>query len=133
MTLAIRRIIDDYYVFLKRRERENLLGLLSPGIVVTYHSQKNQFPWSGQFHGIDGFDDFFSRIQAHLNVLEVTVVASTADENKMVNQCEGRWQYKATGHVVEADMVNVFTVEDGKITGYEVYADTAAFAAGLTP
>jgi ketosteroid isomerase-like protein len=28
-------------------------------------------------------------------------------------------------------MVNVFTVENGKISGYDVYADTAAFVAGL--
>lgn len=43
----------------------------------------------------------------------------------------GVWEYRDTGHVVKGGMVNVFTVESGKITSYEVYADTAAFADGF--
>ena len=110
-----RQIIDRYYRYLKQRDRGKLLELLGEDIVVTYHAQPGQFPWAGQFHGIAGFD----------------VIASTAGGNRVINQCEGIWEYKNTGHVVKAGMVNIFTVESGKITGYEVYADTAAFAAAF--
>jgi ketosteroid isomerase-like protein len=125
------QVIDDYYTFLKQRNREKLHGLLSSDLVVTYHSQPNQFPWSGKFHGIEGFDDFFSKIQTYLNIVEVTIVDSTISENKMVNQCEGSWEYKANGYRVNGSMVNVFTISAGKISAYDVYADTAAFAAGF--
>lgn len=126
-----KQLIDNYYTCLKERDRETLLGLLSADIVVTYHAQDNQFPWAGKFYGIAGCDRFFSIIKAHLEIIEVTIVDSVIADNKMVNQCEGCWQYKASGYVVKGSMVNVFTVADDKIIGYEVYADTAAFAAGL--
>ena len=125
------QIIDCYYRYLKQRDREKLLGLLCEDIVVTYHAQPGQFPWAGQFHGIAGFDEFFRIIKDHLNVINVDVMASTAGGNRVINQCEGIWEYKNTGHVVKGSMVNVFTVESGQITGYEVYVDTAAFAAGF--
>lgn len=128
---STKEIIDNYYIYLQQRDREQLLGLLSADIVVTYHAQEGQFPWAGKFYGIAGFDRFFSMIKEHLDILEVTIVDSIVADNKMVNQCAGRWQYKATGYVVEGSMVNVFTVVDDKITGYEIYADTAAFAVGF--
>ncbi len=128
---STKQIVDNYYTCLKQRDRENLLGLLSSDIVVTYHAQDGQFPWAGKFYGIAGFDRFFSIIKDHLDIIEVTIIDSIVDNNKMVNQCQGTWQYKATGYVVKGGMVNVFTVEGDKITNYDVYADTAAFAAGL--
>ena len=127
----IERIIGDYYRYLKERDRENLIGLLSSNIVITYHAQENQLPWAGTFRGIEGFDQFFSIIRKFLNVIDVKIIDSISGRNKVINQCEGMWEYKETGYVVKGSMVNVFTVNDGKITGYDVYADTAAFVAGL--
>jgi ketosteroid isomerase-like protein len=129
---SVKQVIDDYYVYLKERDLEKLHGLLADNIVITYHSQENQFPWSGIFHGKAGFDQFFSILKEHLDVVEVRVVTSTTGQDRVINQCEGTWEFKASGYRVNGSMVNVFTVENGKISGYDVYADTAAFAAGLT-
>ena len=128
---ATKQTVDSYYHYLKERDREKLLELLADDILVTYHAQQGQFPWGGKFYGKEGFDRFFSIIKEHLNIIEMTVEGSIVDDNKLVNQCEGSWEYKASGYIVKGSMVNVFTVEDGKISGYDVYADTAAFAAGL--
>ena len=124
-------IIEQYYTHLKNRDRENLLALLSPDIEITYHSQPTQFPWSGKFHGIEGFDRFFSILKDHLEVVEVNILNSTATDDTVINQCEGRWKFKQSGYIVAGDMVNVFRVAGGKITAYEVYADTAEFAKGF--
>jgi len=129
---SVNQVIDDYYVYLKERDLEKLHGLLADNIVITYHSQENQFPWSGKFHGKAGFDHFFSILKEHLDVVDVRVVTSTTGQDRVINQCEGTWEFKASGYRVNGSMVNVFTVENGKISGYDVYADTAAFAAGLT-
>jgi ketosteroid isomerase-like protein len=126
-----RQIVDNYYHYLKERDREKLLELLADDIVVTYHAQEGMFPWGGKYFGKEGFDHFFSIIKEYLNIIEVSVEGSIADESKLVNQCRGSWEYKASGHIVNGSMVNVFTVKDGKISAYDVYADTAAFAVGL--
>ncbi len=126
-----KQIVDQYYVLLKARDRKNLLKLLCDDIVINYHSQSDQFPWSGKFIGIDGFDRFFSLIKANLNIIEVSIVDTVVDGNKLVNICEGKWEYINSGYVVHGSMVNLFTVSNGKISGYDVFADTAAFAAGI--
>ena len=127
----IEQIISDYYRLLKVRDRDGLLALLDKDIEVTYHGQPSQLPWAGKFHGIAGFDQFFSIIRTYLDVVEVTVIDSISDRNKVINQCQGSWKYKENDYLVQGGMVNVFTVESDKIVGYDVYADTAAFAAGF--
>ena len=124
-------IIEQYYAHLKNRDREKLLALLSPEIEITYHSQPDQFPWSGRFHGIEGFDHFFSILKDYLEVVEVNIVSSTATDDTVINQCEGSWKFKQSGYIVTGDMVNVFRVTADRITAYEVYADTAEFAKGF--
>ena len=124
-------VIEEYYTHLKNRDREKLLALLSPDIEITYHSQPEQFPWSGKFRGIEGFDRFFSILKDYLEVVEVNIVHSTTTDDTVINQCEGRWKFKQSGFVVAGDMVNVFRVSRGKISAYEVYADTAEFAKGF--
>ena len=124
-------IIEQYYAHLKNRDRDNLLALLSPEIEITYHSQPDQFPWSGRFHGVEGFDRFFSILKDYLEVVEVKIVNSTATDDTVINQCHGQWKFKQSGYVVTGDMVNVFQIDGGKISAYEVYADTAEFAKGF--
>ena len=124
-------IVRQYYEHLKNRNRAALLALLSPSIRVVYRSQADQFPWSGEFLGHDGFDRFLSLLKSHLNVLDASITHSTATESTVINQCSGRWEYIKSGYVVTGDMVNVFHIQDNQISGYEVYADTAAFMAGL--
>ena len=124
-------VIADYYRFLKDRDQSGLRSILSDKITVTYHAQSSQFPWAGKFHGIDGFDQFFTLIKTYLNVVDVEIIHSTVGKDKIVNQCAGIWEYKDSGYVVKGSMVNIFSVDNGLITGYDVYADTAAFAAGF--
>ena len=123
-------VVSDYYQFLKQRDHKSLVALLAQDIVVTYHGQTDQLPWAGEFRGIEGFDRFFQLIREHLDIIEVTITDSISTENKVINQCKGAWQYKNSGYVVRGSMLNIFTIDQGKIAGYDVYADTAAFVAG---
>ena len=116
---------------LKQRDREKLPGLLCGDIVVTYHASQVNSPGPDNFMASLDLTNFFRIIEDHLNVINVDVIASAVAGNRVINQCEEIREYKNTGHVVKGGMVNVFTVEAGKITGYEVYADTAAFAASF--
>ena len=129
---AADEVIAAFYRHLKNRDQEALHGLLADDMVVEYHAQPDAFPWSGTFPGKDGFDRFFDIIRAHLDVVEVSVVRSISGPSEVVNLCRGKWRYRENGHLVEGDMVNVFSVRDGKIDRYDVYADTQAFADGMS-
>lgn len=128
---AADEVIAAFYRHLKNRDQEALHGLLADDMVVEYHAQPDAFPWSGTFPGKAGFDRFFDIIRAHLDVVEVSVVRSISGSSEVVNLCRGKWRYRENGRLVEGDMVNVFSVRNGKIDRYDVYADTQAFADGM--
>ncbi|GEM_PF-2336253 len=122
-----RHIIETYYQRLADRDREGLLELIHPDITVTYHGGVGVFPWSGQFTGHNGFNDFFAVIAEHLDVVNVEQTRWTTDEQAVVVQCVGQWRVKANAARVDAGMVNIFTITEDLITGYDVHADTEAF------
>ncbi|MGI9607292.1 MAG: nuclear transport factor 2 family protein [Acidimicrobiales bacterium] len=120
-------VVDRYYERLANRDRSGLLELLSPDITIEYHAQTEHFPWAGTFHGIEGFDRFFTVIAEHLDVIDVVRDLAVSSEDTVVVPCRGHWRVRATATDVRGGMLNLFTVVDGRITRYEVYADTAAF------
>ena len=126
-----KEVIDQYYQNLKNRDRDGLLKLLSNNITVIYYGQDNQLPWAGTFNGIPGFDEFFSIIAHHLEIVNVQQEDFICNGNKVVVQCNGCWKVKKSGSLIKGGMVNVFTVEEEQIIQYEVYADTAAFASAM--
>lgn len=125
------RIIEDYYRMLKARDREGLLGILAPNISIRYYGPEGALPWIGKFCGHAGFDKFLGIIASHLDIVEVARLATIADQRKVVVQTRGLWRSRTTGKEIHGNMVNIFTVEQGKISGYEVYNDTLAFARGM--
>jgi len=126
-----RNTVETYYRLLAARDRPGLLGLLSEDIKVAYHGPPDLLPWIGEYPGHAGFEEFLHIIAAHVDIVRVERLGLIADHNKIAVQCAGTWRIKATGKEVSGHMINVFGVDGEKIISYEVYADTAAFAAGM--
>lgn len=126
-------IIDRYYALLASRNRPDLLALLDDEICVRYYGPDGLLPWIGEFNGKRGYEEFFDIIATHLDIVEVETLDRVSDERKTVVQCRGCWRVRANGNEVVANMINVFSVVGGKVSEYEVYNDTAAFAAAMYP
>ena len=125
-------IVEDFFRLLKQRDRDGLMRILSPDIVVRYYGPEGALPWVGEFSGVAGFDQFLGIIAAHLDIVEVERLYTMADDQKVMVQSRGCWRSKSTGKDIHGNMINVFTVDQDRITAYEVYNDTLAFARGMT-
>ena len=123
--------IDNYFTLLKNRDRKGLLAILHDDIRVVYYGPQGLLPWIGEYTGHAGFLHFLDIIAENLDIVEVQTLDRISDTRKVVVQCAGSWRVRTSGAVVSGNMVNVFTVRDDKIAAYEVYNDTAAFAAGM--
>ncbi len=123
--------IDRYFELLKERDMEGLRQILSADIHVRYYGPKGALPWIGEFEGIAGFEEFLRIVAAHLDIVEVERMDTIANARKVVIQSRGCWRSKKTNKDIHGNMINIFSVKDGKITGYEVYNDTLAFARGM--
>lgn len=123
--------IEDYYRLLRERDRKGLLKMLAPDISVRFYGPEGSLPWVGEFTGAQGFEEFLNIIASHLDIVEIERLDSIADDRKVVVQSRGCWRSKTTGKNIYGDMINIFSVDHGKITRYEVYNDTLAFARGI--
>lgn len=130
-TEPILKTIDRYFELLKERDMEGLKQILSADIRVRYYGPEGALPWIGEFEGMAGFEEFLRIVAAHLDIVEVERIDTIADERKVVIQSRGCWRSKTTNKDIHGNMINIFSVKDGKITGYEVYNDTLAFARGM--
>jgi ketosteroid isomerase-like protein len=119
-------VLDAYYAALKAGDVAALRDVVAEDVVVTYHGRPGLLPWTGVWRGFDAYRDFLGRIGAALEILEVTPAARVADGARVIVLLDGRWRARATGRVVAARVVNIFTLRDGRVAGYEVFHDTAA-------
>ena len=128
---AGREAIERYYKLLAKRDIEGLHSILSPDVVVAYHAGEGRLPWAGRFEGIAGFDAFFGIVSSHCEVVSVERGDWIVEGNRVVVPCVGHWRIPATGADVRGSMLNIFTVNEGLVSGYDVHADTDAFVQGM--
>ena len=60
--------------------------------------------------------------------LDIAPREFVAQGDKVVSLGHYRWRVKSTGQEYSSDFAHVFTVSDGKITGFQEYTDTASAA-----
>lgn len=125
-------VLDAYYAALKGGDTAALRAVVAQDVVVTYHGRPGLLPWTGTWRGFDAYCDFLGRVGAALEILEVTPLARIPDGARVVVLLEGRWRARATGREVAARVVNIFTLRDGRVAGYEVFHDTAALWEALS-
>ena len=128
-----KQILESYYERLAARDQAGLRELLSPDVVVTYYAQPDQLPWAGIFNGHAGFDRFLQLVGSHVSIVEAHRSEPIVSNEHAVVRTVGTWKADATGKLVTGGMINVFTMLGGQISGYEVWADTAAFVEALRP
>jgi ketosteroid isomerase-like protein len=84
---------------------------------------------AGKRAGRDGVRDFFATLARDQEVLEFEPLESLAQGDKVVSLGRYKWRIKDTGREYASEFVHIFTIRDGKITGFREHLDTAALAA----
>ena len=108
------------------------LGAGSPAQAVPRngeHAGPADIPWAGSFRGHDGVMQFFTAIGTNCEFLAFEPATFLADQDKVVVLGSERIKHKGTGREWETPWAHVFTVKDGKITGFREYTDTAVIVA----
>ena len=90
--------VQDAYAVFQRGDIPALLNLLTDDVSWFVPGPKDVIPFLGQRRGRD----------------------------QVVSLGHYRWRVKSTGRRFESDFAHVFTVRNGKISGFHEYADTHA-------
>lgn len=86
-------------------------------------------PLSGKRNGRDGVKEFFAILARDQEVIEFEPREFVAAGDKVVSLGHYHWRVKDTGREFASNFAHVFTIRDGKVTGFREFFDSAALAA----
>jgi uncharacterized protein len=124
-------ILDSWYAAMRSGNLESLRDVAAPDIRIWWNGPPDLVSWAGEHLGVDAAIAFFRAVTGHLDVLRTTVVERLESDTAIVVFLDAHWRVKANGVEIRAKAVNVFRFRDGRVAGYEVYPDSAAFVRAL--
>jgi uncharacterized protein len=124
-------ILEAWYAGIRSGMADAIRDVATPDVRVWWNGPADLVPWAGEHVGADAVVAFFGLVGAHLKVVRTTVVERIETADAVVVVLDAHWQLKSGGRDIFAKAVNIFRFRDGKVSGYEVYPDSAAFARAL--
>lgn len=125
-------IIQEVY---KNFGQGNIAGVLAhfDKDVVWVRPGEPDIPFSGTFNGMEGLGKMLTLLGRHIRLKAFTPQKFFSNENAVaVFGCDTA-EAVSTGKIYTSDWVQLFTLNDGKITRVQVYMDTLAIARAFTP
>lgn len=85
-------------------------------------------PYAGSYRGVDGVKQFFADLGGGQQNQKLTTDEVIAQGDTVVTTGRYNCQIKATGKRLDTWIVHVFTIQNGRVTRFLDYGDTAAMA-----
>lgn len=121
-------VIQGMYQSFAQGDVESVLQQMAPDIVW---NEAENFPYADRNLYIGPtavLEGVFARIGEEWESFHVLPQEFLASADTVVVQGRYRGQYKKTNAHVDAQFAHVWSLADGKVTGFQQYADTAQFA-----
>jgi uncharacterized protein len=117
-------VVRDFYAALGRGDISGVLGLLDERVEWT---EAERFPYySGTWHGPQAvFDRLLKRLPEDWEHFSATPNDFLVDRDRVVALGSYAATSRRTGKSMKASFAHVWTVNDGKITKFVMYTDTA--------
>jgi ketosteroid isomerase-like protein len=123
------QLVRQAYDAFSRADIEGVLTTLAANVEWFIPGPADIIPFAGARHGPQAVGEFF-RVLAETQTAErFEPLDFIASEDNVVVLGVQRWRVNSTGTAYEDEWAHVFTIEDGKITRFREYHDTAAEAA----
>ncbi|HEX3558157.1 MAG TPA: nuclear transport factor 2 family protein [Pyrinomonadaceae bacterium] len=119
------RVVQQAYENFKTGSVEALLGQLSDDVDWRLPETEG-VPFAGARRGQAQVAEFFSTLADAQATLRFEPREFVAQGDKVVALGDYSWRVKKNGREYGGDWAHVFTIREGKITGFHEYMDTAA-------
>lgn len=121
-------VVQKAYQSFKSRNIPALLNLLSDDVTWQLPEMEN-VPFGGLREGREQVAGFFTALGDSQESLSFEPREFVAQNDKVVALGRYTWRVKANGQEYGGEWAHVFTVRDGRISGFNEYMDTAAAVA----
>ena len=122
-----KRVVQSIFEAFGRGDVPGVLASLSED--VTWKAPgPSAVPYFGDRSGHGGATEFFVQLGTNVDFEHFEPGAFIAEGDKVVVLGRERGRVKATGKSFDNDWALVFTLDGGKVTGFQCYENTAAIA-----
>jgi len=125
-------LVQQGYKLFSQGDVPGVLKLMSPDVAWQLPKLEN-VPFSGTFQGVEGVGKFFGALAGAIDLLKYEPREFIAQGNKVIVLGESRYRVKSRKDEFDERWVDVLTVENGKITRYEQYGNTAQLERAFRP
>jgi uncharacterized protein len=122
------KLVQSLYAAFGRGEIDTIAKAMTPDYRWRVAGDKKHFPTIGEWSGPGGVADFFAKVGQHLNVSEFSPREFYPSKDRVFVLGHYKWTVRKTGKPAAADFVHIFTIKDGKVSGFQEFTDTATFA-----
>jgi ketosteroid isomerase-like protein len=125
------RLVQQFYQSNKAGDIQSLLNSLAIDVQWELPEMEN-VPFAGKWRGRKGVEQFFGKVSEVQEVVEFEPEEFIAQGSKVVVLGRFTMCIKATGRNVSSTWAHVWTVENGQITRFYEYVDTAVVSIAHT-
>ncbi|HXE05313.1 MAG TPA: nuclear transport factor 2 family protein [Bryobacteraceae bacterium] len=126
------QLVRQAYDAFRRADIAGVLRTLSENVDWFIPGPEKIIRFAGRRRGPQQVGEFFSLLAETQTAELFEPLEFIAGQDKVVVLGTQRWRVKSTDRIYEDDWAHVFTIENGRITQFKEYHDTAAEAAAHT-
>lgn len=127
------QLVQQAYAAFGRADIDSVLQTLSENIDWVIPGPTDIIPFAGARHGRQEVAAFFGILASTQTAERFEPLEFIASGDRVVVLGTQRWHVHSTGSTYEDEWAHVFTIENGNITKFTEYHDTAAEAAAHRP
>ena len=121
-------VVSRFFDAFNAGDIDAAFATLSPDIEWTYYGPEDKIPFAGTFHGHAGVKDFFARAEKSIQIKEMTPLSLVGIGNEVYGRGIEHSMSLATGRDYRVQWTHVYQVQDGLMTRFEEFIDTATVA-----
>jgi ketosteroid isomerase-like protein len=123
----IERILRDAYAARQRGDLDALAGIFAPHARFQM-AGSNASPIATLVEGAEQYRPLLAGMIKTFEILEHDILTMLIDGSKAAVQWRARMRSIVTGETVETDLFDLLEIEDGRITSFYEFCDTALAA-----
>ncbi len=125
------QLVQSLYAAFARGDIQAALDTFSDDVDLQHPMSTDIWPWAGKLRGREQVGRFFAGLGEVAEWEQFEPQECIAQGNRVVGTVYERLRLRSNGRLLENEMVNLFTVKDGKVVQMRIYEDTAPIIAAI--
>jgi ketosteroid isomerase-like protein len=125
---SIEKLIKDAYVARTAKDLDSVMRFFAPDATFQFAGSPAASPAAVRVQGAASLRATFGALIAAFDILELTLLASVIEGNRAATHWRVKIKHNPTGEVHDTELFDLWTVEDGRISSFVQFADTALVA-----